>query len=298
MANTIALIEKYIPLLDEKYKWEAKSSILDASADLVRATMQAKTVLLPKMTLQGLGDYSRAAGYVNGDVTLEWQSHTFTQDRGRSFSVDAMDNEETAGVSFGRLAGEFIRLHVAPEVDAYRFSTYASKAANKPTGPPTNETILGLIDAATATMDDAEVPEEGRILFISNEAYNLLLRSSDIQRRLDVNANNGTVNRQIITLDNMRLIKVPKGRFNTEFTFNDGTTVGQTAGGFTATGKDINFMIIHPTAALQIVKTAVPRVFDPMTNQDAHAWKYDYRLYHDAFTPDEKTNGIYVHHKA
>ena len=48
-----------------------------------------------------------------------------TQDRGRAFIIDSMDNEETIGMSFGKLAGEFIRTKVAPEIDAYTFATLA-----------------------------------------------------------------------------------------------------------------------------------------------------------------------------
>lgn len=37
------------------------------------------------------------------------------------FTVDNMDNAETAG-----LASEFIRTKVAPEVDAFRFASYGA----------------------------------------------------------------------------------------------------------------------------------------------------------------------------
>ena len=50
----------------------------------------------------------------------------FNYDRGRKFSVDAMDNEETAGLAFGKLASEFIRTKAVPEMDAVRFASYAA----------------------------------------------------------------------------------------------------------------------------------------------------------------------------
>ncbi len=73
-----------------------------------------ETNVIPKMSMDGLGDYSRSGGFVGGDADLTWQTHTFSQDRGRAFQVDNMDNEETAGVAFGKLAGEFIRTKVSP----------------------------------------------------------------------------------------------------------------------------------------------------------------------------------------
>ena len=300
MANTIELAKKYAPLLDEKYRVESKTSILDIDANLVREGATARSILIPKVTLQGLADYNRNNGFTKGDVSLEWVEYTFTQDRARTFSVDAMDNLETVGVAFGRLANDFIQLCVAPEIDMYRFSTYANKAKNSKDGSITADNVIAAIDTAQATLNDEEVPEDGRVLFVSNAVYNLMKHASDLNMRFDVQSGNGVVDRRIEYFDNMPIVKVPKGRFYTEYDFYDGTTDGQEDGGAVpaATAKEINFMIIHKSSVSQVVKTATPRIFDPMTNQNAHAYKFDYRLYHDAWVLDNKTAGIYLHKKA
>ncbi|MFQ7062117.1 MAG: hypothetical protein ACLRQY_05200 [[Clostridium] leptum] len=101
--------------------------------------------------------------------------------------------------------------------------------------------------------------------------------------------------------DGMRVIKVPKGRFNTGITLNDGLSAGETKGGFTvpaSTSYPINFMIIHPSAVVQIAKHVDPRIFSPQVNQSADAWKFDYRIYHDAFVENNKVAGIYLHRAA
>ena len=113
VANTIALAEKFVPFLDGVYKANAKSAILDASSGLVNWT-GANTVNVFKMALDGLGTYSRNAGFVTGDVTGTWEDLTVTQDRGRGFLVDSLDDADTLGESFGALAGEFIRTKVVP----------------------------------------------------------------------------------------------------------------------------------------------------------------------------------------
>ena len=66
------------------------------------------------------------------------------------------------------------------------------------------------------------------------------------------------------------------------------------AGGYTATGSTINYMIVHPSAVMQAVKMASPRIFSPRENQQAQAWMYDFRQYHGAWVKHQKTNGIYV----
>lgn len=297
MANTIELAKIYLPLLDEVYQNAAVTSILDVNNAMVRDTGMANSVLIPKMLLQGLGDYDKAAGFVKGDVTLSWETHTFTQDRGRTFQVDAVDNEETLQVAFGSLAAEFIRTKVVPEVDAYRFATYADKAGTVEDADLTDSTTLAAIDTAIMTMDEAEVPAEGRILFITPTVYNLLKSSDAISRRFDVQTGNGNVDRRIELFDGMQVRKVPQTRFYSAITLLDGSTTGQEDGGYSkaSAGLNLNFMLIHPSAVVQITKTAMPRIFDPMTNQSANAWKFDYRLYHDTFVPDNKVNGIYAH---
>jgi hypothetical protein len=303
MANTIALAKKYLPLLDEAYKKASVTSILDAPQELVRESINAKEILIPKTVLQGLGDYSRSTGYVTGDVTFSWETHTFTQDRGRSFQVDDQDNLETVELAFGTLAGEFIRNHVVPEVDAYRFATMAAKTAVGNIATPatlSKTTAMQAIDTGLEKLYDGEVDENTAVLFVSAEVYTYLKQSDLIVRNIDVQASNGTINRTIETLDNgIPVIRVPRNRFYTAIDLNSGG-VGEEVGGYAkaAAGKDINFMIVDKRAVLPVVKTALPRIFDPMTNQSANAWKYDYRLYHDIFVPSNKTKGIYLHNKA
>ncbi len=289
-----------MPILDEVYKASSKTSILDTANERVRF-IGSDTVNLYTMSLDGLGNYSRNAGFVTGSVTGGWEPYKLTQDRGRSFMVDVMDNDETMGMAFGTLAGEFIRTQVTPEIDAYRFAKYAGTSGIS-SGTPADITVgttdvPSLIQEAETIMGDDEVPEEGRILFISETAYAGL---KDKITRYVQNGERG-IETAIDYYDGMRVIKVPKGRFNTGITLNDGLSAGETKGGFTvpaSTSYPINFMIIHPSAVVQIAKHVVPRIFSPQVNQSADAWKFDYRIYHDAFVENNKAAGIYLHRAA
>ena len=129
--NTIALRKQYATLLDEVYKLASLTSVLDGPNELVKEGANANEILIPKMSMQGLADYNKQTGYVAGDVTLEYETKKCTYDRGRMFTVDAMDNIESAGIAFGRLSGEFLRTKVVPELDAYRFAAYAAATENK-----------------------------------------------------------------------------------------------------------------------------------------------------------------------
>lgn len=291
--NSIALAQKYLSILDEIYKEGSKTSILDTAEYNVR-WIGAKTVQLFNSASVGLANYSRNAGYQVGDVTQAWENYTLNVDRGRSFSVDAMDDDETLGMAFGSLMGEFERVHVIPEVDAYRLSKYAGlvktgakTSATDPAGSGVN--IASQIDGGMAYMDELEVPHEGRICFISPKAYeNLKANVTRYTLNLEKDVNNN-----IEMYNDLRLVKVPQARFATVCTLNAPTT-SSGAGGFTLSGNNINFLIVDPRATMQVIKHLIPRVFSPEVNQEADAWKFDYRVYHDCFVQAQKLDGLYL----
>ena len=296
MANAITTQVDYTDLLDEVYKNAAKTAGLEAEQGMIRETELAGTFLIAKMSLDALGDYSRATGFVDGDATLTWETHTFSQDRARSFSIDNMDNLETADIAFGRLAGEFIRTAEVPEVDAYRFSVMAGGAGTEASADLTSSTTTEAVDTAQVVMDDAEVPEEGRILYATSQMIKNIQNSDLFTRNLDITTPSG-INRTIQAYDGMEIVKVPQGRFYSAITMLDGSTGGEEAGGYTkaAGGFDLNFMIVHPSSVISAVKHQKVRVFSPDVNQDKDAYKYDFRIYYDLFVLDNKTDGIYVH---
>lgn len=295
MPNSISLAQNFLPLLDEVYKYASKTSLLDATQV---EFVNANTVKVFKTSMDGMGNYGRNTGFVDGSVTGTWETMTLSKDRGRSFMVDAMDDEETINMAFGTLAGEFIRTKVVPEVDAYRFAKLAGwtgiSAATAADITIGTTDVPALVDEGERQMNEDEVPQEGRILFISESAYAGL--RAKVTRTV-MNGDNG-INKEIETYDNMRVVRVPQSRFYTAITLYDGTTSGQTAGGYigtTSTGYKINFMIVHPSAVCQVLKHVKPRIFAPDVNQKADAWKFDYRVYHDIFVYDNKKKGIYLH---
>ena len=294
MANSIALAQTYLPLLDEVYKASSKTAVLDATQVEI---VNGNTIKVFKTSMDGLGNYNRNTGFANGDVTGTWETMTLSKDRGRSFIVDRMDNEETVGMAFGTLAGEFIRTKVAPEIDAYTFAKIAGTtgilSANADVTVGTTD-VPSLIDTAEMQMNEEEVPGEGRILFISETAYAGLRAKIVRTVQNDVTG----INKDVETYNGMRVIRVPQSRFYTAITLYDGTTSGQTTGGYVGTattGYKINFMIVHPSAVNKVVKHVLPRIFTPEQYQNADAWKFDYRIYHDTFVYDNKVKGIYMH---
>ena len=295
MTQSIALAQKFQPILDEIYKASSLTARMDAKTKPVNFA-GANVVQVFKTDPIGLGKYDRVSGYPAGQVVGSWETLTLATERGRSFVIDRMDDEETLGMAFGTLAGEFIRTKVVPEVDAYRFSKYASTASINAATPGTLDAngIIKALDDAKLELDKDEVPSEGRLLYISDNCLNLL--EGKVSRFL---GNENAVDKRVTKYSGMEVIMVPQTRFYKGITLDDGATVD--AGGYSktvSTGKDINFMIIHPTAVLQVAKHDSLKVFTPEQNQTTDGWLMQYRLYHDAFVYANKLNGIYLHCKA
>lgn len=287
MANSIALVKKYVDKLDDVYKLASLTDVLESDASTVRQGTNTNEIVIPKIDMDGLADYSRSGGYVDGDDKLTWETVKFDYDRGRAFSVDAMDNEETIGISFGMLSSRFVRNKVVPEMDAYRFAKYAGKSGItvKSEALTTGDGVCTAITTANNVLDEAEVDSENRILFITPTLHNAIIA-------LD------TYKSKAMLEEFSAVVKVPQTRFYTAIDLLDGKTEGEEIGGYkkATAGKNINFMIIDRSAVLQFTKHVVNKVIAPEDNQSADAWKFFYRAYGLTDVYENRVKGIYCSH--
>lgn len=249
--------------------------MLDGAPELAKEGANADELVIPKIEMDGLADYDRASGYKAGDVSFTNETVKCNFDRGRMFTVDNVDNMDTAGVVISRLGSEFIRTKVTPELDAFRMATYAGiDGADITAGTyTTGEQVLAAISAKADAMTNAEVPEEDRHLFITPTLLGLV-------RDLDTTKSKEVLN------SFASIQKMPQSRFYSAITQSD-NGYAKAEGGF-----DMNFMIIHKPAVIQFAKHVKPKVVDPDTNQDADAWKYGYRNVSIADAYENKAAGI------
>lgn len=288
MANIIELFKQYVPILDLVYQGASTTAFLDGNQELAQAGASANELVIPRLKMDGLGDYDRNKGYPDGDVSMDYQTVPVDYDRGRMFTVDTMDNAETAGIAFGRLAGEFIRTKVVPELDAYRYARYCGKAVPENIASATissGEALIKALRAGADQMDEAQVSMNDRHLFITPTNYGMI---SDLDT---------TKSREVLGRF-ASITQVPQVRFYTAVTLYNGREAGEKAGSYkkAAGGMPINFMIMQREAVIQFTKHLAPKVVTPEQNQDADAWKFGYRIVgvHDVY--EQKNVGIYVHH--
>lgn len=297
--NTLATATLFQSALDEAFIAGAKTSWMDANAGQVIYNGGAE-VKIPKMSMDGMGKYDRDLGYVQGSITLTYGTYTLTQDRGRKFQLDAMDIDENNFVTTASsVMGAFQREQVVPEIDAYRIAKLAGYAQTgmKKTGyTPAKATALDEFKTGiSAIMENYD----GQLVAHVSPAYmkELELRFADQLHSITFSA--GGVDTTVPSIDGVALIVTPQSRMYTEITINDGKTSGQEAGGFAkgSTAKDINFLIVPQVLPIAVTKQDKIKIFTPDENQDADAWKFNYRRFHDLWVMDKKKGSIYLNTK-
>lgn len=299
MANNLgSVVEKYTNRLDRILEHETKTADLNLNGELLGEFSGNGKIDIATIAMDGLGDYDRTNGFPAGDVDLSWDSYQLQHDRGREFSVDALDDEERELLVSANLMAEFARTQVVPEVDAIRFATLAAKAGGKVSAALTSSTVEDALLAAEAAISE-KADLDGVILYTTVAVKNLL-RKALPYRIAEGEAPNG----KFETFDEMKIVTVPANRFYSAIDLRDGKTSGETEGGYVkhastgaqdAAGVAINFLMVNPKACAAIQKHEALRYFSPEVNQEKEAHKWQYRLFHDLLVYENKVDMIYAH---
>lgn len=287
-SNAIALAKNYISILDEVYKNASVTADLTSDASMMRESANVNEVLYPQIEVGGLGDYDRNSGYTSAGVKLGWKTAKFNYDRGAKLEVDVMDNQESMNLAFTRAGAELQRTRVAPEADAFTFATicgFEGITLKEEAFANAVDFLSALIEAKN-TMDEDEVPEEGRILYTTPTLLN------------GVMALDTTKSREILSAFTVKK-KVPQSRFYTAIDLLDGKSPSEEAGHYkkAAGAKDVNFMIIHRPAIIKFDKHVASDVIPASLNADADGDILKYRKYGLVDYCKNKAAGFYVFHK-
>lgn len=321
--NNIELATKYLPLLDEVYKEASKTSILEGDEVTVKKGSNGE-IKIAKLDMDGLGDFSRNDGYTKGSTSFVWETVKYDKERSQDLRIDRLDNDEALETPFAKLSGEFIRTKVVPETDAARIAKICSTEGitTKAEKLSNGSEVISALRACSNAMDEAEVPTESRILFITPT-----LRTS-------IDDLDTTQSRAVLSKFSS-IIEVPQTRMYTAITLNDGTTnygykkaEGQyvktkdtdivkdkkyytESGGvysevsspaksslntyyeLIGVGKNVNFLCVEKSAAVCAIDQYI-KYFSPDQDQqgDSHVFKYrNNNLYAHCY--ENKLAGIY-----
>lgn len=289
---TINYADKFGSMLAQKYAAQSKADALFSSNQSV-TFLNAQTIKLPRLTLSGYKDHNRAAvGFNAGTISTDWEPKRLEFDRDIEFSIDPMDIDETnLALAVANIQNTFEEEQAIPERDAYAFSklhteyvtTYSQSVT---TAAPTAQDILEAFDEDMAAMDDAGVPEEGRILYAIPAIMKLYKEAEGISRSITVSGPAGVINRKVHSLDDVQLISVPSGRMKSAYDFTSGFSPAVSA-------KQIRSILIHPSAVVARQKYSYIKLFTPGTDsRTADNYIYQNRRYMDLFLLERKTDGV------
>lgn len=332
MANSIEFAMNYTGILDEVYQRAAVSNCLNSGGNMVRAGRNAKEILIPKVEVTGLGDYTRNVGYKTGSITWTYETHTFSYDRAIRLFADVMDVEEAGIIDcFVQAGAELQRTQVAPEGDAYTFSEIASTEGvttkTEDLSSATAEQLLASLRTVTSAMDEKQVSTGSRYPFITPTLNGVIQDFSY--------ANPNRSNRVLERF--ARVVEVPQVRFYSaiDLLSGDDDQFGyqKAAGTYVATtdtevdssktyytksgdeytavaspaksglanyyelrgaGKDLNFMVVEKSAIIKYAKHVASRVFSPDELESLDSYMLKYRRYAICSVLENKLDGVYV----
>lgn len=271
------------------------------SADMTRNRkyrfIDAKTIKVPTLVLSGYKDHARDGTKNTGTLSNLYQSMTLEHDRNIQFYVDEMDVDETNQVlSAANLTSTFNSEQAIPELDSYRYSKLYSEFRKH--GGTVNTTLLNpqniliVFDEMMESMDEAGVPESGRILKVTPTVYTMLKNAEKISRTIDITGGERSVNRNIRSLDDVEIVKVPSDRMKTAYTFTNGCVPAVGA-------LQINMMLYHTDSILAPVKVSDIYLWNKgETPESAYGYLYQNRLYTDLFAIKSKIGAIAINAQA
>lgn len=278
----------FTDLLQQKYAKELCSDALTQSNQQVKF-INAQTIKLPRMTVSGYKDHTRSPGFNAGTLTNDWEPKKLEHDRDIEFFVDPMDIDETnLTLSVANIQNTFETEQAIPEKDSYRFSklhaeltTYTGRID---TTVITAVNFLEAFDTEMALMDEAGVPEEGRILYVTPSMRKIVKEADGIQRMMTVSTPS-TINRKVHSLDDVTIKMVPAARMKTKYDFTNGCVAATDA-------KQINWILIHNSCVVARDKYSYIKLFTPGTDsRTADGYLYQNRNYGDLFLLEKKVEG-------
>lgn len=280
---------QFTQLLQQKYEKELCSDALTKSNTGI-TFINAQTIKLPRMALSGYKDHSRTPGFNSGTISNDWEAKKLTHDRDIEFFIDPMDIDETnLALSVANIQNTFETEQAIPEKDSYRFSKLHAEltqyAGSINTTVIDASNFLEAFDEEMSKMDDAGVPEEGRILYVTPAMRKIIKNAEGIERMISVTTPS-TINRKVHSLDDVEIKMVPSARMKTKYNFTDGCVVAEDA-------KQINFILVHPSAVVCRDKYSYMKLFTPGTDsRTADGYLYQNRCYGDLFLLERKVDGV------
>lgn len=256
---------------DARYKWTG-----------------AKTIEIPSLSTTGRVDADRdSIGTAKRNYENAWEPKTLGNHRQWSTLVHPMDIDETNHVaSIQNITKVFNEEQKFPEMDAYMVSkiyadwTEAGAAAD--TTVVTEDNILQLFDSYMEAMDEANVPKNGRILYLTTGTNGMLKRA--VERARHIQNGDANIRRAVESVDSVQIEVVPSALMKTVYDFTEGWKAG-------AGAKQIRMLLAHPSAVITPEKYVFSQLDAPSAMTNGKYYYFE-ESYDDTFVLKKRIGAI------
>lgn len=268
--------------------------------------VNAKTIEIPSISTTGRVNADRdTVAFAQRNYDNKWETKTLTHERKWSTLVHPMDIDQSNMVNtIANITQVFNEEHKFPEMDAYTISrlyalwttsitgdaahgAYVGKTADKTA--LTKTSILGVFDSLMLKMDNARVPSNGRILYVTHEVLSML-KSAQIDanntlgRSMNVESGPNALDRRINRLDEVQVIGVPSQLMKTAYDFTTDWTPA-------ATADQINMLLVHPNAVITPVSYTFSQLDQPSAMSEGK-WTYYEESFEDVFILNKRADAL------
>lgn len=288
---TLNYAAEYSRELDQAYPYVLNFGALYSTPNNGRYRwVNSKTIEIPHITTTGRVAANRdSITLATRNYDNSWTPKTLSNERKWQTLVHPMDIDETNMVaSIANITRVFNEESKFPEMDAYTVSKiYADWIAGSKTADTTALTeanVLTVFDSLMLNADNARVPANGRILYVTNEVKSMLKNAQQITRMINLQNSADTITRKVSRIDEVQVIGVPSGLMKTAYDFTTGYKPATSA-------KQINMLLVHPSAVITPVKYDFAKL-DPPSGLSEGKWVYYEESHEDVFVLDHKLDGV------
>ena len=298
---------EYLRALEQAFPYVLNFGALYATPNNGRFRwVNSKTIEIPSIATTGRVNADRdTVAFAQRNYDNKWETKTLTNERKWSTLVHPMDIDQTNMVaSIANITKVFNEEQKFPEMDAYTIShlynlwitsiagdsshdAYVGKTAD--TTVLTQANILSVFDALMLKMDNARVPVNGRLCYVTHEVKSMLKNAqidanNTLGRSINVETGPNGIDRRINRLDEVQVIGVPAELMKTAYDFTTGWVPAQTAG-------QINMFLVHPNAVITPVSYAFSRLDAPSAMSEGKYVYYE-ESFEDVFILNKKADAL------
>ena len=291
MAEALKYAESYGRALSQMFPYKLNFGALYNTPNNGRFKwVDSKTIKIPSISTTGRTAANRdSIGTAARNYENDWETKTLVNERKWSTLVHPKDIDQTNMVAtIANITRVMNEEKKYPEMDAYCISKiygdWVLQGGVADTVAPTTGNILAKFDNMMLAMNNARVPRDGRILYVTYEVFNMLKNAEGISRSWSVQSSVNGVNREVESMDGIAVIPVAAELMKTAYDFSEGWVAESDA-------SQINMVMIHPNAVITPVSYEFADLDAPSAKTEGKYYYYE-ESFEDVFILNKRVPAI------